>query len=87
MSNMQTPASQLIISKKGRVALATMSTPAARNALTREIIEAGAEAFRSFRRDASVGAIVLCGEGGNFCGGGNVKRMLEQLPRPRHTQG
>ena len=87
MSKPQTPASQLIISKKGRVAIATMSTPAARNAVTREIFEVGLEAFRSFRRDASVGAIVLCGEGGTFCGGGNVKRMLEQRSRPKHTQG
>jgi|LauGreDrversion4_1035100.scaffolds.fasta_scaffold03595_6 enoyl-CoA hydratase/carnithine racemase len=77
---------KLSVEQHGRIALVTISNPEARNALTRDIFEAGLEAFRAFRRDEGVRAIVLRGEGEHFSGGGNLDRMVLQRSRPRHTQ-
>jgi enoyl-CoA hydratase/carnithine racemase len=79
--------SSLRFSQEGRVAIVTISNPTARNALTRNIFDAGLETFRSFRRDSSIGAIILRGDGDHFSGGGNLARMVEQRAKPRHTQG
>lgn len=80
------PLPGLRITREGRVAVVTISNPSQRNALTRAIFDQGLEAFRAFKRDTSIGAIVLCGEGGHFCGGGNINRMVEQRDKPPHTQ-
>lgn len=77
---------KLSVEQQGSVAIVIISNPSARNALTRDIFEAGVEAFRGFRRDASVRAIVLRGEGEHFSGGGNLDRMVSQRLRPPHTQ-
>jgi enoyl-CoA hydratase/carnithine racemase len=80
------PTPSLRITREGRVAIVTICNPTQRNALTRAIFDQGLEAFRAFKRDTSIGAIVLCGEGGHFCGGGNINRMVEQRDKPPHTQ-
>ena len=80
------PTPGLRITREGRVAIVTISNPTQRNALTRAIFDEGLEAFRAFKRDTSIGAIVVCGEGGHFCGGGNINRMVEQRDKPPHTQ-
>lgn len=86
MSNVATGTSTISVKQEGRVALVTICNPSARNALTRSIFDAGLEAFRSFRRNPKVRAIVLCGEGEHFSGGGSLTRMIEQRNKPRHTQ-
>ncbi len=78
--------SSIILKQEGRVALVTISNPSARNALTRAIFDAGLETFRSLRRNQEIRAIVLCGDGEHFSGGGSLTRMLEQRSKPRHTQ-
>lgn len=72
--------------QEGRVALVTISNPNARNALTRTIFDQGLELFRSFRHNADIRAIVLCGDGAHFSGGGSLTRMQEQRGKPKHTQ-
>ncbi|MDO8441116.1 MAG: enoyl-CoA hydratase family protein [Polaromonas sp.] len=86
MSTPPPPTPRLVLTQEGRVAIVTISNLTARNALTRDIFDAGLEAFRSFRRNADIGAILLCGDGPHFCGGGNLTRMIEQRSRPKHTQ-
>lgn len=83
-----TPAasSSVTWTQEGRVALVTISNPGARNAMTRAIFDQGLEAFRSFRGNPVIRAIVLCGDGEHFSGGGSLTRMQEQRTRPRHTQ-
>lgn len=76
----------LRIDRLGRVLQVTLSNPSQRNALTRAMFDQGLEIFRSLKRDTSIGAVVLCGEGGQFCGGGNIRRMVEQRSKPPHTQ-
>lgn len=78
--------SSLRWTQEGRVALVTISNPSARNALTRAIFDQGLEAFRSFRHNEQIRAIVLCGDGAHFSGGGSLDRMRAQRERPRHTQ-
>lgn len=77
---------QLVASQHDRVLLLTITNPSARNALTREIFDSGREIFRKLRYDTTIGAVVLCGEGEHFCGGGNLQRMKAQREKPRHTQ-
>lgn len=77
---------QLTVEQHGRVAVVTLRNAAARNALTREMFDRGLETFRSFRRDPGIGAIVICGDGPHFSGGGDLNRMLSQRSRPKHTQ-
>jgi enoyl-CoA hydratase/carnithine racemase len=72
--------------RHGRVAQVTLSNPTQRNALTRAMFDQGLEIFRALKRDAQVGAVVVCGEGDHFCGGGNIRRMVEQRDKPPHTQ-
>jgi enoyl-CoA hydratase/carnithine racemase len=71
--------SQLI----GRTLVLTISNPEQRNALGPEIYAAGTEALRRSEQQAEVGSVILTGEGGNFCAGGNLHRLLanrEQAP-------
>jgi enoyl-CoA hydratase/carnithine racemase len=86
MSQTAMDTSELTCKLEGRVALVTISNPSARNALTRRIFDQGLELFRSLRRNPDVRAIVLCGDGAHFSGGGSVARMQEQRSKPRHTQ-
>jgi 2-(1,2-epoxy-1,2-dihydrophenyl)acetyl-CoA isomerase len=65
------------------VARLRLNRPRASNALNRELLEALAGAVRSLQRDNSVRAVVLSGEGENFCAGGDVREFAskgESLP-------
>jgi 2-(1,2-epoxy-1,2-dihydrophenyl)acetyl-CoA isomerase len=65
------------------VARLRLNRPEASNAINRELLEALAEAVRSLQRDRSVRAVVLSGEGENFCAGGDVREFAakgETLP-------
>ncbi len=86
MTDRAAPHPELKLRREGRVAIVSISNPDARNALVRVMFERGQEIFRSLRQDPDIGAIVLHGEGEHFCGGGNIKRMIEQRGKPRHTQ-
>lgn len=86
MTQTSTQISALTWEQKGRIALVTISNPSARNVLTRTIFDQGLELFRSFRRDPAIRAIVLCGDGDHFSGGGSLTRMQEQRSKPKHTQ-
>jgi len=55
------------------VAVLTMNRPAARNALTADMLAGLNEALPRLNADPAVGAIILTGAGGAFCAGGDVK--------------
>ncbi|MBH1964131.1 MAG: enoyl-CoA hydratase/isomerase family protein [Comamonadaceae bacterium] len=86
MAQTTTNTSALTWKQEGHVALVTISNPSARNALTRTIFDQGLELFRSFRRNPDIRAIVLCGDGAHFSGGGSLTRMQEQRGKPKHLQ-
>lgn len=64
------------------VATLTLNRPEARNALSREMLEALFEAAGRHAADRSVRALVLTGAGGAFCAGGDVKGFAAESRRP-----
>ncbi len=67
--------SEVAETRHGRVLELEMRNPALRNALTPEISAALVRALRQAADDDGVGAVVLCGAGGHFCAGGNLKSL------------
>ena len=65
----------LLQRRDGATLVLTNNNPAARNALSPELYEAIRQALRAAAADASVGAIVLTGEGGHFCSGGDLRQL------------
>jgi enoyl-CoA hydratase/carnithine racemase len=63
--------------RHGRVLELVIHNPAQRNALVPEISIALARALRLAGEDDATGAVVLRGEGGHFCAGGNLKSLAE----------
>jgi 2-(1,2-epoxy-1,2-dihydrophenyl)acetyl-CoA isomerase len=69
---------ELIESFEGGIATLTMNRPEARNALTREMIDALARALQRLAVDPAVRLVVLTGAGNAFCAGGDVKNFAKQ---------
>jgi 2-(1,2-epoxy-1,2-dihydrophenyl)acetyl-CoA isomerase len=63
----------LIETFDGGIATLTMNRPEARNALSREMMLAMAEALPRLANDPKVRLVVLTGTGAAFCSGGDVK--------------
>jgi enoyl-CoA hydratase/carnithine racemase len=63
----------------GGVATITLNRPERKNPLTFESYAELANIFRAGTRDKSVKAIVIAGEGGNFCSGGDVFEIIKPL--------
>ncbi len=63
----------------GAVAAITLNRPERKNPLTFESYAELANIFRAAARDKSVKAVVISGEGGNFCSGGDVFEIIKPL--------
>lgn len=61
-----------------RTLVLTLSNPGLRNALGPEMYAAGFEALSAAERNPDIGCVVLTGEGGAFCAGGNLHRLAEK---------
>ncbi|MFT3721932.1 oxepin-CoA hydrolase, alternative type [Pseudorhodoferax sp.] len=70
---MSTP--PLLSRREGAVLVLSNNNVAARNALSTEFYEALGAALREAAADPTVGAIVLTGEGGHFCAGGDLRQL------------
>jgi enoyl-CoA hydratase/carnithine racemase len=64
-----------------RVATLTFDRPAKKNALTFDTYAELRDYFRALPLDPEVRAVVLTGDGGNFCSGGDVHEIIEPLTR------
>ena len=64
---------------EGRVATITLSRPERKNPLTFESYRELSDTFDRLRRVDEVKTIVLTGEGGNFCSGGDVHDIIGPL--------
>lgn len=53
----------------------TLNRPESRNAMNLAMVQELREVLAAVRDDATVRALVLCGAGGNFCAGGDIKDM------------
>ena len=65
----------VITEKNGAVWTVLINRPEARNAVNRETADGLTEAFREFDRDPDAAATVLCGTGGAFCAGADLKAV------------
>ena len=65
----------------GRVAVITLRRPERKNPLTFESYAELRDCFRDLAYASDVRAVVLTGEGGNFCSGGDVFEIIEPLTR------
>jgi 2-(1,2-epoxy-1,2-dihydrophenyl)acetyl-CoA isomerase len=63
----------LLETTEGGIATLTMHRPEARNALTREMLAAMAQALQRLALDPAIRLVVLTGSGAAFCSGGDVK--------------
>src|SRR5499425_1275391 len=63
----------------GRVGLITLSRPERKNPLTFESYAELRDLFRALVDVSDVRALVLTGEGGNFCSGGDVHEIIGPL--------
>ena len=66
----------VLIERQGAVTTIVIDRPAARNAIDRETATELAEAFRQFDADSSANVAVLCGAGGHFCAGADLKSFV-----------
>lgn len=64
---------------EGRVGIITLSRPERKNPLTFESYAELLDFFRALKADDSLRAIVLSGEGENFCSGGDVREIIGPL--------
>ncbi|TSE38331.1 1,2-epoxyphenylacetyl-CoA isomerase [Tepidimonas fonticaldi] len=70
----------------GGTLVLTIHNPEQRNALAPEIYVAGIEALIAAERNAEVRSVVLTGDGGTFCAGGNLQRLLANRQQPPEVQ-
>jgi len=72
----------LLVRREGAVLVLSNNDPATRNALSPEFYAALTQALADAASDATVGAIVLTGEGGHFCSGGNLNQLAKRRELP-----
>lgn len=68
----------LVIRREGAVLVLSNNNVAARNALSVEFYTAVRNALDEAASDASISAIVLTGEGGHFCSGGDLRQLAKR---------
>ncbi len=62
--------------RDGDLGLVTLNRPDRKNPLTFESYAELRDTFRALVGDDSVRAIVISGQGGNFCSGGEVQKVI-----------
>ena len=68
-------ASALKSTSQGSTLILTLSNPEFKNALGPEIYAAGIEALSAVENNPEIRSVVITGEGGIFCAGGNLQRL------------
>ena len=73
--------------RNGPVWTVVLSRPERRNAVDRPTAAALADAFRAFDADADARVAVLCGRGGTFCAGADLKAVADGPGNARPPSG
>jgi enoyl-CoA hydratase/carnithine racemase len=68
----------LLREDRGGIALLTLNRPAARNALSADLIDALAQTLSGIRSERNVRAVVVTGSGPAFCAGHDLREMTER---------
>ena len=66
---------------EGKVGVITLDRPERKNPLTFDSYAELRDFFRALAKDDAIKAVVLRGEGGNFCSGGDVHEIIGPLTR------
>lgn len=66
---------KVLVEKKGKICTVIINRPEVRNAVDRETADLLADAFRAFDADGELNVAVLCGAGGTFCAGADLKSI------------
>ena len=78
-----TEANQVLLTRReGAVLVLSNNNVAARNALSPEFYAAVTAALKDAASDPAVGAVVLTGEGGHFCAGGDLRQLARRRELP-----
>jgi enoyl-CoA hydratase/carnithine racemase len=72
-------------SENGTLVL-TISNPDLKNALGPEIYAAGVEALNAAENNADIRSVIVTGENGTFCAGGDLKRLQARRREPPEIQ-
>jgi len=72
----------LLQRREGAVLVLSNNNPGARNALTPGFYSGLTAALHEAACDATVGAVVLTGEGGHFCSGGDLRQLIHRRELP-----
>lgn len=79
---------KVLVEKDGPVTTVIINRPEARNAVDPETASALRDAFRAFEQDGDALAVVLCGAGGCFCAGYDLKALAARgLRDPSELEG
>jgi enoyl-CoA hydratase/carnithine racemase len=76
----------VLVKRSGRVVTLLMNNPAKRNAYSSHMREALIAALTPLMDDPECGAIVLAGNGGHFCAGGDIGQMKDLNLLEKRTQ-
>ncbi|MGK5091556.1 crotonase/enoyl-CoA hydratase family protein [Deltaproteobacteria bacterium TL4] len=73
----------ILVEKKGRITTLIINRPDVKNAINAPTAKALVEAIRAFEADEESYVAVLCGAGGSFCAGADLKAVAntELIPR------
>jgi len=66
---------------EGKVGVVTLNRPERKNPLTFDSYAELRDFFRALQNETAIKAVVLRGEGGNFCSGGDVHEIIGPLTR------
>lgn len=75
-------AAPLLMRREEGVLILSNNNVAARNALSPEFYAAVTQALQQAAADHSIGAVILTGEGGHFCAGGDLRQLAKRRELP-----
>ena len=78
--------SSLQSTSEGQTLVLTISNPELKNALSPEIYAAGVEALNAAETNPEIRSVIITGESGTFCAGGNLQRLLANRQQPKEVQ-
>jgi enoyl-CoA hydratase len=77
---------QLTLDRADRIAVITMRAPERRNAINLEMAAAMIEACETVDADPAIGAVIVTGEGGYFCAGGDRSTLAQAGEDPAEPE-
>jgi enoyl-CoA hydratase len=69
----------VLVENNNKISIITINRPEVRNAVDRKTADQLVEAFLTFEKDDSLSVAVLCGTGGHFCAGADLKAVAQGL--------